>query len=198
MFDGLLFLRQGISPLHQNLEQYDVFARIIQPSVSMMDYQKLLCVMFQFYSIVKVELVSAALDQKYLNLYGTRLEALACDLTVLGCSLPTTESLRTKPVFIPTSDDYLLGVLYATEGTVLGGQVIIRHCQKVIGSQIENAQQYFTDLITLPDTHWRETLLYIQKMLLNERSAGDAVQGATAVFACLETFATEMTQQIFE
>lgn len=191
MFDGLLFLRQGVSPLHQNLEQYGVFARIIQPSVSIKDYQKLLCVMFQFYSIVRLELVSAAMNQRYLNLYSARLEALACDLTSLGYPLPSTGSVRSKPAFISLSDDYLLGVLYATEGTVLGGQVIIRHCQKVLRSQIEFARQYFTGLIALPDTHWRETLLYIQKLLLNEKSAGNAVQGATAVFACLEAFATD-------
>lgn len=191
MFDGLLFLRQSVSPLHQNLEQYGVFARIIQPSVSIIDYQKLLCVMFQFYSIVRLELASAALDQKYLNLYGTRLEALACDLMTLGYPLPSNVSVRANPAFISLSDDYLLGVLYATEGTVLGGQVIIRHCQKVLGNQIEFARQYFTGLITLPDTHWRETLLHIQKMLPNEKSAGKAVQGATAVFACLESLATD-------
>lgn len=191
MFDGLLFLRQSVSPLHQNLEQYGVFARIIQPSVSIIDYQKLLCVMFQFYSIIRLELASAAMDQSYLNLYSARLEALACDLTTLGYPLPSTGSVRTKPAFISLSDDYLLGVLYATEGTVLGGQVIIRHCQKALGNQIEFARQYFTGLITLPDTHWRETLLYIQKMLPNEKSAGKAAQGATAVFACLEALATD-------
>lgn len=191
MFDGLFLLRQKILPLHQNLEQHGVFARIIQPSVSIKDYQKLLFVMFQFYSIVRLELASVALNQRYLNLYGARLEALACDLTSLGYPLPSTGSVRSKPAFISLSDDYLLGVLYATEGTVLGGQVIIRHCQKVLGSQIEFARQYFTGLITLPDTHWRETLLYIQKLLLNEKSAGSAVQGATAVFSCLEALAAE-------
>ena len=191
MFDGLFLLRQKILPLHQNLEQHGVFARIIQPSVNIMDYQKLLCVMFQFYSIVRLGLPSAVLNQQYKNLYGTRLEALACDLSTLGYSLPSTGSIRTESAFISQSDDYLLGVLYATEGTVLGGQVIIRHCQKVLGNQIEFAQQYFTGLITLPDKHWQETLLYIQKMLLNEKSAGSAVQGATAVFSCLEALAAE-------
>lgn len=190
-FDGLLFLRSRTLPLHNKLEQLGVFARITHPQVNILDYQKLLCIMQQFYCSAKLELPLFKINQKYKNLYRNRLAALNADLKTLNCAPPSTQQSYFQSKLLFKSDYYLLGILYATEGSTLGGQIIERHCKKVLGAQIEGAHNYLSHLTTLSQGHWREILQLLQRNLLDQNTAEQAISGANSAFSLLEILATK-------
>ena len=71
------------------------------------------------------------------------------------------------------------------------GQIIERHCKKVLGAQIEGAHNYLSHLTTLSQGHWREILQLLQRNLLDQNTAEQAISGANSAFSLLEILATK-------
>jgi heme oxygenase (biliverdin-IX-beta and delta-forming) len=75
----------------------------------------------------------------------------------------------------------LLGAMYVMEGSRLGGQLIARHVDAVLGTSAGEASRYFRGFGDETGLKWRE-FLRILEMEISEQQTGSAIQGAKKMF----------------
>ena len=189
--DPVVFLRNQTNSRHRLLEAQGRFGKIMQPDITLSDYQSLLALLYRFYAGVEPNLCSALVSQPFRQIYRPRRELIATDLKILGCALPTPCHLR-LPIDSPAQ---ILGIIYVIEGSALGGQIICRHLEKTLGEQLKNALGFYTKIGAVAGEHWKNVRTLLQQELNDPAKLNLAAQSANCTFAALLELASDTEQK---
>lgn len=181
MADPLAQLREATHPLHAALEVRDPFVRLMADDVGLADVGAALQVLATFYRGLEPALLPALQGRPWAALYRPRQALIEADLARLAW--PAEPAVAT--VSWPESAGALLGVIYAVEGSALGGQFITRHLAARLPADQAAAVRSFGALAQGIGAHWQMLQRTLQHELADPAALDDAVAGAAAVFGGL-------------
>ena len=184
MDDPLSCLRARTSAQHRQLEACAAFSRLTRDDVSPADVTQALSLFHAFYHGLEDELMQRLAATPFAHLYRPRRALLAGDLATLGAPLPASVE-----VSLPASALGLLGVVYAVEGSALGGQVLGRHLCRCLGEDFAGSLAYFNAFAG--GTHWQLLLRVLADKLREENAVAAVGDGAALVFSSLIRLASE-------
>lgn len=174
--DPLAGLRVRTAILHRQLESTAAFSRLTQEDVGLADVVRALILFHAFYDALEQALLPRLENSPHAGLYRQRRALLASDLAALGVQPSVTTA-----VDLPATDAGLLGVIYAVEGSALGGQVLARHFAARLGREFD----YFTALAEGVGGHWQRVLAVLRQVLVDEDRLDEVSAGAALVFSSL-------------
>lgn len=171
-------LRAQTSSLHEALESTGLSKTIVSEHLSKDGYVDYLVRMYQAHAAIEQNVFPQLktqlpdIDQRH------KLPLLEEDLSFLGASLPDN---------IPGMDaandpGFLLGIMYVTEGSTLGGRVILKNVQKKLGLQPGQGATYFAGYGDDTAKMWKE---FLGRLIEYEAQTGERdriIAGANYAF----------------
>jgi heme oxygenase len=140
-------LKEETRPHHDQIERNPLMARVMQPDLTLPEYQQVLARLYGFHRPVETHLAAwSAWDTLGFD-YDARRKAalLAHDLHVLG--LPP-EAVAALPLCthlpVLNTPEQVLGCLYVLEGSTLGGHVIARQLGRTLGIDAARGAAFYT------------------------------------------------------
>lgn len=185
--DPLQDLRAMTRARHEALEAQPVFAALMSPALTLLDVQRAFQVFQAFYACAEPDLLPQLAPAGLGGLYRPRLSWLAADLAML--EIPALPAVSLDPM--PSSRAGLLGVIYAIEGSALGGQVLQRHLRERLGEGGEAGESfalrlsYFQRMAEGIGPHWQAVLNTLRAELNDASALHAAVDGVEWVFSSL-------------
>lgn len=180
-------LRTRVLAAHRQLDHSPAVRRIVAPSVTLDDLTWLLHIQCAFYLGLEARLQQHGLAQhSFAPLYQPRATLLAADLQRLAHRPPPAAAIDD----FPDSPQGLLGVIYAVEGSALGGRLIDRRLHERLGSALAGQVAFFSHYAHNVDAHWKAVQDALRSALLDTHDVEQAALGAEAVFHTLHRFAT--------
>jgi len=148
----------------------------MQDDVVSADVARALMLFHAFYAGLEQVLLPRLANSPHIGLYRPRGALLARDLAGLGVQPPAALA-----VDLPATEAGLLGVIYAVEGSALGGQVLARH----LGARLGREFSYFSDLAAGVGDHWQRVLATLRQELVDQDRLDEVSAGAALVFSSL-------------
>ena len=131
-------LREATGELHERLEQQNLARHIVDHSIDLETYKKLLLQNYQAYQHLEGQ-ISEFLPE----LKGNKAPRLKTDLEALKIALPAPVSDLQESLEINSLPE-AYGAAYVVEGSALGGMVIAKHLPKCERLQGLEPQQFFS------------------------------------------------------
>lgn len=166
---------------HAALEAQPVFTALMSPTLALTDLQRAFQVFHAFYAWVEPRLSPRLAPAGLCALYRPRLSWLDADLALL--EIPALPAVSLDPM--PSSRAGLLGVIYAIEGSALGGQVLQRHLRERLGDDFALRLSYFQRMAEGIGPHWQAVLNTLRAELNDASALHAAVDGVEWVFSSL-------------
>lgn len=154
--------------------------RLTADDVAAVDVAQAFTLFHAFYAGLEPVLVSRLGMLSLAGLYRPRCHLLADDLATLGYSLP-----QPWPSIVPDDEAGLLGLVYAIEGSALGGQVVARHLRSRLGAEFSDSLTFFSALTNGVGAHWQRVLAALRQALGREPALDAMSAAANGVFASL-------------
>jgi len=143
----IVALRHATAAAHESIEQLPIMCRIMSATVTRLDYYYYLLVLRELYTPLEAALyTTVAADIQTRLGVRPKLPSLLADLNeqaALNTEEQTTSAALRKHVLLaPAIQDanHLVGSFYVLEGATLGGRIIARHLQKVLGAELGGAR----------------------------------------------------------
>ena len=155
LINSMLFeLRQQTAEQHQQLE------RELEIEAQLRDLQSYRRLLEAFYGWWKPweNQVARYCSPELLHFFEPRRKAqsLEADLGFLGLSATEIEAIPLAQVAVFRSDAQLLGSMYVTEGSTLGGQIISRMIEPQLGLRDGRGYSFYRSYGTSVGSMWRE------------------------------------------
>ena len=182
MPERLSEFRRRLAVPHQQLESQPLMQRLMSPQVALPTVCDFLSMLHAFYGALEPGLLKQECAS---GLYRPRLDWLAEDLSALDAGLASPAGLDAWPA-TPAG---VVGVIYAVEGSSLGGQLIDRHLQASLGVAEAGRIRFFRRSAEGIGPHWQRVLARLASVLEDSTKADETTQGATAVFTTLSRLA---------
>jgi heme oxygenase len=182
-------LRDETRMYHERLEQYLAITETVR---TIGVYAKLLERFYGFFVPLENKMIKSAGNWRDFGFnIKTRLKAhlIERDLKTLGYShrqisdLPLCSSLPDL-----SSSERALGCLYVLEGTTLGGQVLARHFQKVLGISPKTGGAYFSGYGHQTGPMWNSFINFLDQRATQISKFSETIECACETFRCLETW----------
>jgi len=180
-------LRHATAQAHQDLENLPLSASIINPEVTNIQYTAYLQLMLDV--VYDTEQNIFPLLENIVPDLEARRKAhhISADLKYLEHNSST---LRSKPVtegIENISPAFALGVMYVVEGSSLGGRVILKNINAVLGHDAEKGASYFSGYGGQTGSHWKGFLAALTDFE-NKTCNGEAIiAGANHTFNVINT-----------
>jgi heme oxygenase len=207
MSNGLLFpaspdarnaLRQGTAPVllrlkHETAPQHEAIERaldLMSDRMTVEDYRHRLERLYGYYLPLEQRLFTLDGWPAALDLAARRkTPSLEADLRVLGVrspeALPRCEDLPDLPG-LPQA----FGCLYVMEGATLGGQIITRHIQRVLGIGPENGGRFFHSYGDDVGARWKAFRAALAAYATSPSVEDEVVRAAAETFEKLHAWYT--------
>ena len=176
----MIKLKQGIWPLHQQLEQS---LDLLNPRFSVADYRRLIAAFWGYYRPLEAQLQAhQALREGLPDLaQRAKLPLLEADLLALGHAEAPPRLPVCGDLPVCNTLDQAFGCLYVMEGATLGGQVLCRHFNQSLGLDARNGSAFFVGYGEATGAMWA---------LFGERLTAANVDETAAISAAGQTFQT--------
>ena len=115
------------------------------------------------------------------TLYRSKVPLLEADLRALHCA---SEQVLFDPPALPCveDNDSLLGVLYVTEGSALGGQFIYRELQRLLNLDADSGAGFFYGDGPATGARWKQFTSVLNEQVIDAERAADAACAMFQVF----------------
>ena len=181
-------IRAKTKILHSELDKIEIFRKINSPELDIKIYSDFLKILYQFYSTIEPICFKILTESHPCSgLLRKRASLLEKDILNLNEKLPQSVSFD-MPREIPMH--YLVGMIYAIEGSALGGQQILQNARRSLDGKIELCVNYLTTILPMP--HWKKVLDFINIELDSEQKIDEAILGANFVFSNLAEIAKKV------
>ena len=187
--DFLKRLRNHTQSLHIGLEQHPISTALFQSDVTPADYTRYLQTMYAIIS--RFERVVFPLLTPFLSDIEHRRKTgfLEQDLRYLGGWSENYQALTEADTVInDTSLGYLMGKMYVLEGSTLGGAVIYKQLQPVLGFTPEAGGMYFFGYGPRTGAMWKVFIDKLSALAIENDESETILKGATDQFAALLAF----------
>nr|WP_255710761.1 biliverdin-producing heme oxygenase [Flavobacterium sp. K77] len=189
-------LRAATACSHKQLEQNNLSQALLSNNVNETIYSSYL---IQLYSFVKgfEQYVYPELDPHFLNINNRKkANFIEEDLKALGITIDKHRLLK-EEFFRDTYPDVYLaaGALYVLEGSTLGGQIIVKHLQKVMSPDLLNAA-YFLGYQQRTGSMWKEFLQQFTALPQSTLQEQQIITGAFNTFKIIDNMLSKSNKKI--
>ncbi|NTV70554.1 MAG: biliverdin-producing heme oxygenase [Azonexaceae bacterium] len=185
--DARKVLREATHPAHVRLNKHPLLNHLTSPGYPLAHYRKVLTAYFGCYARIEAS-IDDALRRWPVNFsYAARrkLPWLNADLAWFGIDAPVG---RTSALPELIDDQYgLFGVLYAIEGSSLGGRVIGQGLSKHLGLTPAQGARFFAGYGDEIDQRWGEIVALLNDRLTGPAALDSAILSANRTFRLIET-----------
>jgi len=180
-------LRQETAESHQRLEDNPLSKAILNPSVSVKDYQTYLAALFGV-TIACEDQIFPAISNVITDLserYKSRM--IIDDLLATGF---TEAGIDALPVyrFECNSVAEALGIMYVLEGSTLGGKILYRHIHEVLGLTPENGASYFWGYGTQTGNLWKSFISSLTQFVDENEEREVVIGSAKKTFTIIDNW----------
>jgi heme oxygenase len=178
-------LRRETHSQHQALDAHPAFARLMNGTLSLGGYGRLMQLLQGFYE-THDPLLSDACARYVLERFGfayaARRHILARDVGTLGVIDPLPISARSA---LPPVDSgaTLGGMLYVFEGSMLGGAVLCRAAESLLAKNHMVSNGYWQWCRDAGPARWAMTCAMIDGLAVQDSARSGMIEGAKAGFA---------------
>jgi heme oxygenase (biliverdin-IX-beta and delta-forming) len=88
------------------------------------------------------------------------------------------------------------GGMYVLEGSTLGGQIITKHLQRILGEAITNKTHYFTPYKADTGSMWKTFLHHFSEMAITKCNQEEIIKSAVQTFSLMNSWMTSSTTKI--
>jgi len=185
-------LRAATHDVHMRLHRHPSFAQLADGTIDLVSYKSLLARLYGFHAPVEQALVQASnalgidvqMDRRRrVHLLRDDLSALQmidAQITALPCIIGLPP-LKTR--------DQLMGALYVREGSTLGGRVLARQLDGLLGSGSTHGRLFLAGDPGGPRL-WQRCCALVEQVAADGQF-DDMIASAIDTFAALETWLTE-------
>lgn len=180
-------LRQGTAESHLKLEENPLSKAILDPAVTVSDYQKYLIALYgvtascerQVFPLLST--IVPDLDQRF------KADLIVDDLRKTG--LPE-ELINSIPVYqfefstIPEA----LGIMYVLEGSTLGGRVLYKHINQTLGLTYEEGASYFWGYGPQTGVLWKSFIAALTRFVEESDDAAPIIESAKKTFTLIDNW----------
>lgn len=181
-------LKKSTAELHALLESNSLLSTIISPHVTSQQYYCYLILMKKVAEVYE-ENVLPGLSVTLQGFEQTKASVLiAEDLQSIGYGLPhgivPTDFTLLKEMTVP----FALGFAYVMEGSKLGGKVIFKHIQRMLGFGEESGAKFIFNNGNNTGRIWKEFLSRFSQYVIESNGEEEAIQGAKYAFTSIYCF----------
>ena len=184
-------LRAATRDLHEQIETNPLHSAIVNGSATRASYCRLLAKMYGFHK--GFETLAAGYrewDQLGFDFQSrSKLNALGSDLAAMGWQGVADEL---PPLSLPlqqASFAFVTGYLYVSEGSTLGGQVLMKHLATQLEVSRDNGGAYFSSYGSRVAEKWKECREFLARVgTSSDQAAGEMVAGARDAFLRLDAW----------
>jgi len=181
-------LRQSTHAEHVRLNRHPLLRRLTQPDLTLPHYIRIVEAYSHFYRCIEERILQAAPVPGFSYEPRRKSAWLDSDLKHLGNLTPEPPQLAQQHWDIGPINGIgeLAGVLYAIEGSTLGGQVIGRHLARHLHLNADSGARFFNAYGDETQVRWQAFCVWLQT--LNEQSdeVAHAQTSARQLFRHLE------------
>lgn len=178
-------LKEATADMHQALERLPLSVSIIDPAVTLTNYQDYLLNMLPIVLDLEQNLYPLLhglvpnLDQR------RKLPLLLQDLETLGVKVPGMLPLSLTGSAQHISIPFAMGILYVMEGSTLGGRMIGNNIQKALAFTPVSGAKYFAGYGPATGSMWKSFLGDLQTFQVNENAGEEIIRGAQFAFTTI-------------
>ena len=185
-------LRAATHDVHMRLHRQPSFALLAKGTIDRGSYRSLLCRLYGFHAPLELALVQASnslgLDVEMAR--RRRVHLLRDDLTALRMSEAEITALPGITGLAPLNTrDKLMGALYVREGSTLGGRVLARQLDRLLGSNSLHGRLFLAGDPGEPQL-WQRCCSLLEEVAATG-NLDETIQAAIATFSALETWLEE-------
>lgn len=175
-------LRTATRPQHDALEAHPRLARLLDPDLTLPEYQSLLETLYGFYAPLEERLRRVApalpfgLDDRW------KTPRLARDLTALGVEGAQIDALPRCEALPVDTAAAALGCCYVLEGATLGGAIIRRHLARSLRLTPANGGAFYAGYGTRTGAMWKAFSAAVAGYPCTEAQTRQAIAAAAATF----------------
>jgi heme oxygenase len=131
--------------VHAALHRHPSFIRLMSETLTMREYRCLLCKLYGFHSPLESVLGDNAGSNFSIDIAArAKSPLLRADLVSLGMTCPEVDLIEKCPCLpFVRSPDEIIGALYVVEGAGLGGKIIARKLNYLLGDDASAGRQFF-------------------------------------------------------
>lgn len=180
-------LRQETAESHQKLEHNPLSKALLNPSVSVKDYQSYLAALFGV-TIACEDQVFPAISNVITDLSGRYKSRLIIgDLLATGLSEAEIDALPVHR-FEFSSIAEALGIMYVLEGSTLGGKILYRHVHEVLGLTPENGASYFWGYGAQTGNLWKSFISSLAQFVDEQEERDEVIASAKNTFTIIDSW----------
>jgi heme oxygenase (biliverdin-IX-beta and delta-forming) len=155
-------------------------AALTDGTLNLQQYTQLLCSLYVIHHQIENYMAGVLLPYPTLAAFcQKKLPWLTDDLMALGATIPDVPAMGIIPP--STSEAYLVGMLYVLEGSMLGGQVILKGLRK--NAELSHLpHRYYTGNGQLTGARWK-AFIQILEETVSLQELESAVNGANFAFS---------------
>lgn len=181
-------LRQAIHADHDRLNRHPLLRRLTQPDLTLPQYIQIVEAYAHFYRCIEKRILQAAPVPGFCYESRRKSAWLDSDLKQLGSLTPGPPPLAEQHWDIGpiNSIGALAGVLYAIEGSTLGGQVIGRHLARHLHLNADSGARFFNAYGDETQARWQAFCLWLESFSTQTDQVAHAQASARKLFRHLE------------
>ena len=184
-------LRTGTRALHERIETNPLHSAIVNGTVTRESYCRLLEKMYGFHKSFETHAGSRAEWSEFGFDFESRskLAAIQSDLAAMNWN-GETGSIPTLPLPLEHSEfAFVAGYLYVSEGSTLGGQVLMKSLTPKLHVSREEGGRYFSSYGERVGEKWKECRDFLTRVGgVSEQSTAEMVAGASDAFFRLDAW----------
>ena len=182
-------LQRQTHGFHTRLSHHPLLQGLTRPGYSILAYTRLLLAYQRFYRPLDWGIEAALRRFKLPYRYENRLPWLEEDLRHFQIEAVATGQRAASLPWLADIDrpGKVIGILYAIEGSALGGQVILRHLADNLGLTGENGARFFQGHGSDTRLRWQEFCAFAESIAEQPDELQQAEQAASHVFQMIET-----------
>ena len=179
-------LRSNTSSLHTQLEQLQVSQKLTQDDLCIEEYihyLKLMQPVIQYSENIIFPVVANVIDD--IN-ERKKFHLIQQDLAYFKASSSTEKKFNINNFKADTA--FALGVMYVIEGSTLGGRVILKNVEKILGLNEHTGASYFAGYNLKTGPLWKHFLNMLAAYQLKNNCEQEIIAGANAAFTGIYNF----------
>lgn len=184
--DARKALREATHPAHVRLNKHPLLNHLTSPGYPLAHYKKVLMAYFGSYASIEASIDDALRRWPIDFSYSTRrkLPWLAADLAWFGMAQPAIVCSPAPELVVDRHS--LFGILYAIEGSSLGGRVIAQVLARHLGLTPAEGARFFAGYGEEIDQRWNEIIALLNARLTGPDALNSAIVSANRTFQLIE------------
>lgn len=159
-------LRETTGPMHQKLEQTLTSRQVVNPDLSLADYENYLRKIYNLHSEIE-EKIFPLLEKQVENIeQREKVAAISKDLENVGSPEPIQKVSFTNENFI-ADPAFCMGIMYVSEGSTLGGLHIVKNVSASLGESVKGATNFLTVYGEQTGSKWKQFMQELDQFQLS-------------------------------